>query len=131
VFFCHTSKYMSVLIKALKPGETLFTEGDPSKSIYILKKGALSVRKKKGNAFVEVGKVLNNEILGELSFFDRMPRSATAVAIMESEVLEIPFEAMEKIYNTIPDYIRTIIASLADRLRKANETIRTLQKERN
>jgi len=122
---------MSVLIKALKPGETLFTEGDPSKSIYILKKGALSVRKKKGNAFVEVGKVLNNEILGELSFFDRMPRSATAVAIMESEVLEIPFEAMEKIYNTIPDYIRTIIASLADRLRKANETIRTLQKERN
>jgi CRP/FNR family cyclic AMP-dependent transcriptional regulator len=121
---------MSVVTKIYKAGQTLFTEGEPSRSIFIVKKGALSIRKKKGKAFIEVGKILSNEVLGELSFFDRQPRSATAVALMEVEVLEISFESMEKIYNSIPDYLKTIIASLADRLRKANEVIQTIQDSR-
>jgi CRP/FNR family cyclic AMP-dependent transcriptional regulator len=123
-------RYMSVVTKIYKAGQTLFTEGEPSRSIFIVKKGALSIRKKKGKAFIEVGKILSNEVLGELSFFDRQPRSATAVALMEVEVLEISFESMEKIYNSIPDYLKTIIASLADRLRKANEVIQTIQDSR-
>jgi CRP-like cAMP-binding protein len=83
----------------------------------------------KGKNFVEVAKCLPGEVLGELSFFDRLPRSATAVAIMEVEIVEIPFESMDKIYQSIPDYMKTIVAALADRLRKANETIRLLQKD--
>jgi len=120
---------MAVSPKTYKAGQTLFNEGDPSQSIFIIKKGAVSIRKKKGSSFVEVSKLLSNEVIGELSFFDRLPRSASAVAIIDVEVLEIPFESMEKIYSGIPPYMKTIAASIAERLRKANETIRTLQKE--
>lgn len=108
--------------------ETLFKEGDPSASILIIKKGAVSIRKAKGTAFVEIARVYQNEVIGELSFFDRLPRSATAVTMGETEILEIPFDAMETIYKQIPEYMRTITASMADRLRKANEVIRKLQK---
>lgn len=119
---------MSAIQKLFKSGEVLFTEGEPSRSLFIVRKGAISIRKMKGRNYVEVAKIQANEVIGELSFFDRLPRSATAVAIMDSEVLELSFEAMEKIYQSIPDYMKTIVAALADRLRKANEQISILKK---
>lgn len=75
-----------------------------------------------------MGKVLAGQVIGELSFFDRQPRSATGVAIVDVEAMEISFESLEKIYATVPDYMKTIMAAMADRLRKANETIQQLQK---
>jgi CRP-like cAMP-binding protein len=83
----------------------------------------------KGGAFIELGKLYSNEVLGELSFFDRLPRSASAVALTEVEVLEIQFDSLDAIYAKVPDYLKTIIASVANRLRRANEVIRSLQKD--
>lgn len=120
---------MAAFTRNYKPGQVLFEEGAPSVSIFIIKKGAVSIRKIKGKHFVEVAKVQANEVIGELSFFDRNPRSATAIALIDVDAMEIPFESMERIYNGIPDYLKAIMASLADRLRKANEQIRVLQKQ--
>jgi CRP-like cAMP-binding protein len=119
---------MPVTQKNYIPGEILFKEGDVSHAIYIIKRGAVSIRKQKGQSFVEVGKVQSGEVVGELSFFDHLPRSATAVALTEVELLEVPFEALETVYNNIPHYLKTIIASLAERLRQANVQIQRLQK---
>ena len=96
--------------------------------MYLVKKGTVSVRKMKGAAFVEIARIYSNEVLGELSFFDRLPRSAAAIALTEVEALEIQFDALDKIYALVPEYMKTIISSVVDRLRKANDTIRRLQK---
>ncbi len=116
--------------RVFKAGEALFLEGSTSQSIFIIKKGAISLRKRKGQKFVEIAKIGANEVIGELSFFDRQPRSATAVAIVEVEALELTFEALEQVYKNIPDYLKTIMASLAGRLRNANEQLKSLQRER-
>jgi CRP/FNR family cyclic AMP-dependent transcriptional regulator len=117
-------------MRVYRSGEPLFVEGEMSQSMFIIKKGGVSIRKRKGSNFVEIGKVTTNEVIGELSFFDRLPRSATAVALGDVEAIELPFEALEKVYNSIPDYLKTIMASMANRLRKSNDLIRSLQKER-
>lgn len=96
--------------------------------MYLVRKGTVSIRKMKGPAYVEIARIYSNEVLGELSFFDRMPRSAAAIALTEVEALEIGFDSLDKIYTGVPDYMKTIIASVADRLRKANDQIRRLQK---
>lgn len=114
--------------KIFKPDQSLFKEGDAPRSLFIIKRGTVGVRKTKGSAQVEIARVYSNEVLGEISFFDRLPRSASAVAVTEVEAIEITFDAMDKIYAQVPEYMRTIIASITDRLRKANETIRRLQK---
>ena len=119
---------MAAVAKSYKPGEVLFTEGQSSNSLFIIKKGTLSVRKMKGKEFIEVAKVQTGEVLGDISFFDRKPRSATVTALTDVDLLEISFESMEKIYNSIPDYMKTIVTAMADRLRRANEQIRHLQK---
>lgn len=112
-----------------RPGEFLFREGDPSRSMFILNKGSVSIRRAKGSEYIELSRLYSGEILGELSFFDKMPRSAAAVALTEVEVAEIPFEAIDKIYEGAPPYFKTIVSSIAGRLRKANDMIRRIQKD--
>jgi CRP-like cAMP-binding protein len=119
---------MSAAQKYFRPGQYLFREGEPSRCMYLIKKGTVAIRKMKGAAYVELARLYSNEVLGELSFFDRQPRSAAAVALTEVEVLEIKFDSLDKIYAGVPDYMKTIMASVADRLRKANDMIRRLQK---
>ncbi len=115
-------------LRFFRPGQYLFREGEASRCMYLIKKGTVSIRKMKGPAYVEIARIYSKEVLGELSFFDRNPRSAAAVAISEVEALEISFESLDKIYAGVPDYLKTIIASVAERLRKADDTIRRLQR---
>lgn len=115
-------------VRHFRPGQYLFREGDPSSCMYLIQKGTVAVRKMKGAHYVELGRVYSNEVLGELSFFDRKARSAAAVALLEVDALEIDFESLDKIYDKVPPYMKVIIASVAERLRKANDQIRRLQK---
>ncbi len=112
-----------------RPGQVLFKEGEASRSIFLILKGTVAIRKMKGPDQVELARIYSNEVLGELSFFDRSARSASAVALTEVETTEISFESLEHIYSTVPDYLKTIVASMAERLRKANDMIRRLQRE--
>ncbi len=96
--------------------------------MYVIQKGTVAVRKMKGNGYVDIAKVHSSEVLGELAFFDREPRSAAAIALTEVEALEIRFDALEKIYDTIPNYFKVILACVAERLRRSNDTIKRLQK---
>jgi CRP/FNR family cyclic AMP-dependent transcriptional regulator len=112
-----------------RPGQYIFRENEASKSMFLIQKGSVAIRKIKPGGYVEIAHVYSGEVIGELSFFDRRPRSASAVALTEVEVLEITFDSLDKTYAKVPDYLKTIIASLAERLRRANDTIRRLQKE--
>jgi CRP-like cAMP-binding protein len=115
--------------KYFRPGDYIFRENDQPHAMYLIRKGSVAVRKRKGHGEIEIARIHSNEVLGELSFFDRMPRSASAIALTEVEALEITFHGLEKIFDKLPPYFRAIIASVADRLRKADETIRRLDPE--
>jgi CRP/FNR family transcriptional regulator, cyclic AMP receptor protein len=120
---------MQLPTKKFAKDEILFNEGDAPRSIFIIQSGVVAIRKKKTGGFIELARVNTNEVLGEMSFFDRQPRSADAVALTPIvEAIEIEFSAMEKIFTSIPSYMQAIVRSMADRLRKANDTIRRLEK---
>lgn len=109
------------------PGEKLFKEGDDPKSLFLIKAGRVTVQSSKKGTEVDLAEIKPNQVVGELSFFDRKPRSASAVALDQVMAIEITFEALEKIYSTVPIYFKAIIASMADRLRQANERIQKLE----
>ena len=74
---------MHAIPRTYPAGTTLFVDGETSVSLFIIRKGTVSIRKGPPNAYVEISKLFTNEVLGELSFFDRSPRSATAVALTD------------------------------------------------
>lgn len=118
---------MAAVERVFKNGEYLFKEGDPSQCMYVIIRGAVSIRKAKGSAYIEIAKVYANEVIGELSFFDRQSRSASAVALGDVYAQEIDFASLDATYKAVPKYLQTIMGCVATRLRKANETIRLLQ----
>lgn len=113
--------------RRFKKNDVIFTEGQPAKCIYFIQSGIVSIQKKKGTGRVEVARVRANEVVGELSFFDKKPRSASIIALTEVKALEIDFDSLGKIYQSVPPYFQKIISAVADRLRSATDVIKRLE----
>ena len=116
-------------IKVLQPGEVLFNEGDAAVSMYIIQKGQLRLFRPKGKGFIELAVLRSGEVLGEMSYFDpeSKKRSASAAAIAYTEVIEISFVALEKTMTALNPWFKTLINTLAERLRKSNEKVKALE----
>lgn len=116
-------------IKTLHPGEILFNEGDIASSMYIIQKGQLRLFRPKGKGFIELAVLRSGEVLGEMSYFDpeSKKRSASAAAITQVEIIEISFTALEKTMAALNPWFKTLINTLAERLRKSNERVKALE----
>jgi len=68
--------------------ETIFWEGEPGVGMYIIQKGAVAICKNSpGEEREELVVLRDGEFFGELALLDESPRSATAIAKEESQIL--------------------------------------------
>lgn len=80
-------------IVTLSAGEELFSEGDISDSIYLVKAGILDVRKKQDkNNFFVLNKMASGSIIGELGLISDQARSASIVAFTDVELIKFSKE---------------------------------------
>jgi CRP-like cAMP-binding protein len=107
----------------LKANDILMREGEASTSMYYLQKGSLNVTKKKGEKEVQIGIVTEGELVGEMSFIDNHPRSATVSAIDECTLIIVPREKFQQILDTNPKWMISLLKGLIERLRKAKSLI--------
>lgn len=116
-------------IRQLKPGEILFNEGDVANSLYIVQKGQLRLYLKKGKGFVDIAVLHPGEVLGEMAYFDEKSRtrSCSASSIVSTELIEISFNAFDKTMKGLNPWFKTIINTLADRLRATNAKVKELE----
>lgn len=108
----------------LQENQVLLKEGEISNSMFWLQSGQLVVTKKRGMEEIVLGHIYSGELVGEISFLDQEPRSATVKAISDCDLIEIPRETIEAIYKTQPKWLEILVKTLAERLRKANARIK-------
>jgi CRP-like cAMP-binding protein len=118
---------MSAKEVQLKAKDILFEEGDPSKNLYFLKKGAIRLFRRKGDGKIEIDTVRPGQVLGEMAFFDGQPRSASAEALVPSDLIEISHTALDDALNKFPEWLVTLTKTVSTRLRAANNRIRILE----
>jgi CRP-like cAMP-binding protein len=116
-------------IRTFKPGEVMFRQGDPANSLYIIQKGQLRLFIPKGRGFVELAILRSGEVIGEMAYFDQKTsrRSCSAEAMVTTDVIEISFKAFAKTMEGLNPWFKTIINTLADRLRKTNDKVKALE----
>jgi CRP/FNR family transcriptional regulator, cyclic AMP receptor protein len=117
-------------LRTLKPGEILFNDGEKANSLFIIQKGQLRLFKPKGKGFVEIAVLRAGEVIGEMAYFDEDgggKRSCSASAMTSSDVIEISFTAFEKTMSGLNPWFKTIINTLAKRLRATNARVRELE----
>jgi CRP/FNR family cyclic AMP-dependent transcriptional regulator len=108
----------------LSANETLLREGEHSNCMYWVQSGQLVVTKKRGMEEVIIGHIYSGELVGEISFLDSEPRSATVKALNDCELIVIPQETIDGIFKTQPKWLEILVKTLAERLRKANARIK-------
>ncbi len=108
--------------RRVAPGEAIIRQGERSPSLFILIEGSLVVD------VAGIGRVATlqqGEMLGEMSFVDSAPPSATVLGAGPALVLEVPKDALnEKIAADAGfgmRFYRAIALFLADRLRTAQQ----------
>jgi CRP-like cAMP-binding protein len=114
--------------RVVKKGEYLFREGDPSLAMYVIKSGKLGILKSKGNSEITLAELGPGDMLGEMAFFDQKPRSASARAIADTAVIELPFKALNAQFKTFPEWSKAIMRTVNNHLRNANQKIKSLEK---
>lgn len=117
-------------LRRLRPSEILFNDGELANSLYIIQKGQLRLFKPKGKGFIEIAVLRTGEVIGEMAYFDQSggnKRSCSAMAMVSSEVIEISFTAFAKTMQGLNPWFKTIINTLADRLRATNGRVKELE----
>lgn len=114
-------------VRKLKKGEILFREGDAADAMYVIKAGRIGITKAKGSAEILLAELIAGEMLGEMGFFDQKPRSAGAKALLDSEVIALPFKALHAQFKTFPEWLKAMVKTINSNLRNANQRIKNLE----
>ena len=100
------------------PGETLIRAGDEGSSMFVVHNGRVEVQVAENGKARTVAVLNEGNFFGEMGLFTGEPRTASVVAVEETEVLEIGHDAMKHVFETNPDLAESISWTIAER--KAN-----------
>src|SRR5439155_9823102 len=110
----------------LAAGETLFNAGDFGETLYIVNYGEveLSIKDTAGQKIV-VKVAQEDDLFGEISMLDNRPRSATAVALMDTELFVLDRGDLLLLFQKKPDSGLNMLAAICEMLREADNLLRT------
>jgi CRP-like cAMP-binding protein len=110
--------------KTFKPGEVLIHEGENNRDLYILSNGVIEVTVENELSSVVICEINPPEILGELSFLNGTPRTATVTAKTDVEVFILSYEKVKREMSDIPNWFKLVLSTLTNRMRSCDEKIK-------
>jgi CRP/FNR family transcriptional regulator, cyclic AMP receptor protein len=117
----------SMTTSRLDRGNILFREGDQGDRLYVIGEGKIKLGLTSADGRENLLAILGpGEMFGELSLFDPGPRTATATAIAETQLLALGHEDLDSFLLGRPAVAANLLTALARRLRRANETLADL-----
>ena len=110
----------------LDAGQVLFQAGEPGDALYIVRSGEIElyIKDTTGQKIV-LNVVMRGEMFGELSLLDSGPRSATATALTETELLVLDRDDLLLLFQKKPDAALHMLAAMSGMTRKADQLLRT------
>ena len=100
--------------EAFAAGTTIFDAGEPGECLYVVKSGSVSL----ATGGRELETVGPGGLFGEMAVIDREPRSATAVAETDAELVAIDKRRFWFLVQETPYFAEIVMRVMADRLRR-------------
>ena len=111
----------------LERGDVLFHEGDADNRLYVVTDGKVKLGHTSSDGRENLLAVLGpGQMFGELSLFDRGPRSSTATAITPTTLLALTRADLLEWLSTRPEVAEGLLHQMARRLRRSNEAMADL-----
>ena len=113
-------------LRKLAAGETLFKAGEPGDSLFVVRQGEVEVYIKDTTGQKIILTVVGTgEIFGELALLHAGARTATAVALADTDLLELDREDLLLLFQRTPDAALALLAAMGHMTRKADELLKT------
>ena len=110
-------------------GLAVLQAGEEDRGLYLITEGTLGVRLPRGESAFKA--IEAPAVVGELAFFDGLPRSATLEALTDVEAVRLDPTALDRLAVEEPELARALLLDLARilalRLRMASDVIAELQ----
>jgi CRP-like cAMP-binding protein len=119
------------LASAMRRGDVpkdahVFHAGDPGRSFFLVVAGRIKISLSRQGREVVLAELGPGDYFGELSLIDGRPRSADAIAVVRTEVLELPQDTFFRLLDSNGTVARKLLVELCQRLREADKQISTL-----
>src|SRR5215813_5488491 len=101
--------------RSYKAGDTIFREGDDAHGeAYVVHTGSVDIRKRLDGTERQLSTFGEGELLGEMALFRKAPRSASALAGTDVELLVIKNERLEWLIRNRPQLTIEILKRLSE-----------------
>jgi CRP/FNR family transcriptional regulator, cyclic AMP receptor protein len=112
--------------RELPAGTTLFQAGEPGESLFVVSTGEveLFIKDTAGQKIV-LTVARDGEIFGELALLDRGARTATALALVDTVLLELDRDDLLLLFQKTPEAAVRLLAAVGHMTRKADELLQT------
>jgi CRP-like cAMP-binding protein len=97
------------------PGEIVIRGGDPGSSMFVVHNGRVNVQITENGQPRTVATLSEGAFFGEMALFTGEPRTASIIAVEETEVLEIGHAAMKRVFDNNPDLVESLSHIIAER----------------
>jgi CRP-like cAMP-binding protein len=104
-------------------GATVFREGDPGGSLYVIRSGKVRVLKNSAGRQRVVITLGPGDFFGEMAVVTGRPRSATVEVVEDAELLKVPAGKLQEMVAGTGEVAIRLIRHLAERLEHANRFI--------
>ena len=102
-----------VAVLELPHGGVVFVRGDRGEQAFVVRSGLIEIRE----GGQTVGTIGPGDMFGELALIDSGPRSASAVAVGETELIVIDRPTFDRLVRESPDFALNVMSLMARRLR--------------
>jgi CRP/FNR family cyclic AMP-dependent transcriptional regulator len=108
---------------SLPGGTTVFRQGDPGGSVYVIRSGKVRVLKESAGRQRMVTTLGPGDFFGEMAVVTGRPRSATVEVVEDAELLKVPATKLQEMVAGTGEVAIRLIRHLTERLEQANRFI--------
>ena len=113
-------------IRELGAGDTRFKAGEPGEALYVVRSGEIELFiKDTAGQRIALALVGPGEMFGELALLDQGPRTATAIAMSATELLELDRDDLLLLFQRSPAAALRLLAAMGRMTRKADELLKS------
>lgn len=117
------------LIKSFAPDQYLFSEGDVGTTTFLIINGTVRLIHGTGNETYIIGTLSAGDVLSEKAILNKGPyrHAMSAQAATQTTAIEFEAQHLKLVEAKFPNFTLRLLATIRERLDKANELIEILQ----
>lgn len=106
-----------------KAGTVIFSQGEPSKYLYLVKTGVISLLADRGTKLTLIKNCKEKDILNEVSVLTNKPAEFSAIAKTDVEIVLIEQKDIMSVLKNGPTWIPEMFETLCERLKSTEDMI--------